>query len=148
MRSALSPDTTTRNAVRTHPTATMATHTIVLIDDDRSWAEATAELLRAAGFDVQAAMDGQEGLELLEQTVPVLVILDVHLPRIGGFGVLHEFRQQCRRVPVLMVSSEDQAGLIAQALAEGASCFLRKPMAPDLLLRAVRRLVRAPAGNG
>ena len=46
---------------------------------------------------------------------------------------------------VLMVSSEDQAGLMAQALADGASSFLRKPVAADLLLRAVRRLVGSSA---
>jgi DNA-binding response OmpR family regulator len=123
----------------------MASEPIILIDDDRAWSEAAVALLRAEGFDVEAADDGQRGLELLERTAPRLVILDVHLPRLGGFDVLRELRGRGQQVPILMVSSEDQAGLMAQALAEGATRFLRKPVAPEILLRAVRRLVGPPA---
>lgn len=121
----------------------MTTHPIVLIDDDPSWAEAAAELLHSAGFQVETALDGQRGLELLEQSSPLLVILDVHLPRLGGLDVLHELRCQGCRAPVLMISGEDQADLMARALAEGASTFLRKPVSAELLLRAVRRLARS-----
>lgn len=123
----------------------MATHPIVLIDDDHTWLQAAVELLRDEGFDVQAAEDGQRGLELLDRSSPVLVILDIHMPRLGGFDVLRELRRRGQRVPILMVSSEDQAGLVAQALADGASSFLRKPVAAELLLRAVRRLIGARA---
>ncbi len=122
----------------------MATHPIVLVDDDRAWLKATGELLRAEGFAVEAAEDGQRGLELLDRSSPVLVILDVYLPRLDGFEVLRELRQRGQQVPILMVSSEDQAGLMAHALAEGASSFLRKPVAAEVLLRAVRRLAGTP----
>jgi two-component system OmpR family response regulator len=120
---------------------------IVLIDDDRAWSQAAVALLRGEGFDVQAAGDGLLGLELLDHSEPVLVILDVHLPRLGGLDVLRELRRRGQRVPVLMVSSEDQAGLMAEALAEGASSFLRKPVAAELLLRAVRRLAGDPTAS-
>jgi DNA-binding response OmpR family regulator len=119
----------------------MATHPIILIDDDCAWSEAVVALLRAEGFDVETAKDGQHGLELLDHCAPVLVILDVHLPRLGGFDLLRELRRRGQQVPILMVSSEDQAGLMAQALDEGASSFLRKPIAADLLVRAVHRLI-------
>ncbi len=128
-----------RNRVRP-----MATHPIVLIDDDRAWLKATGELLRAEGFAVEAAEDGQRGLELLDRSNPVLVILDVYLPRLDGFEVLRELRQRGQQVPILMMSSEDQAGLMTHALAEGASSFLRKPVAAEVLLRAVRRLACTP----
>jgi DNA-binding response OmpR family regulator len=123
----------------------VATHPIILIDDDRTWLQAAVDLLRADGFEVETAEDGQRGLELLDRSSPVLVILDIHMPRLGGFDLLRELRRRGQRVPVLMVSSEDQAGLMAQALADGASSFLRKPVAADLLLRAVRRLVGSSA---
>jgi DNA-binding response OmpR family regulator len=128
-----------RNGVRP-----MATHPIILIDDDRTWLQAAVELLRGEGFDVEAAEDGQRGLELLDRSTPMLVILDIHMPRLGGFDVLRELRRRGQQVPILMLSSEDQAGLVAQALADGASSFLRKPVAADLLLRAVRRLIEPP----
>ncbi len=133
------PSTGTTNGRRI-----MASHPIILIDDDRAWSEAAVALLRAEGFEVAAAGDGQHGLELLDRSAPMLVILDVHLPRLSGFDLLRELRRRGQQVPILMVSSEDQAGLMAQALDEGASGFLRKPIAADLLLRAVRRLVGSP----
>lgn len=123
-------------------------HPIVLIDDDRLWREAMVALLREEGFAIEAAEDGTHGLELLERSDPLLVILDVHLPRLGGMEVLRELRRRGQSVPILMVSSEDQAGLYAQALAEGASGFLRKPIAADLLLRAIRRLTHQPGRDG
>ena len=116
---------------------------IVLIDDDRSWSESAVALLESEGFEVTTAEDGRRGLELLERTAPLLVILDAHMPRLGGLEVLRELRRRDRSVPVLMVSGEDQAALMAQALAEGASSFLRKPVGAELLLRAVRRLAGA-----
>ena len=123
----------------------MATHPIILIDDDRTWSEAVVELLRSEGFDVERVENGRRGLELLESSLPQLVILDVHLPGLSGFGVLRGLRQCRPHVPVLMVSSDDQAGPMAEALTEGASSFLRKPIAPELLLRAIRRLTTTSA---
>jgi DNA-binding response OmpR family regulator len=120
---------------------TMATHPIILIDNDSAWLERVETVLREEGFAVETAEDGQHGLELLDHTAPVLVILNVHLPRLSGFDLLRELRRRGQQVPVLMVSSQDQAGLMAQALAEGASRFLRKPVAAELLLRAVHTLV-------
>ena len=125
----------------------MGTHFILLIDDDRTWSEAVTDLLRAEGFEVETAGDGRCGLELLERTSPDLVILDVHMPRLGGFEVLRELRRH-RQVPILMVSGVEQADIVAKALAEGATCFLHKPVAAELLLRAVRRLLEPPGRGG
>ncbi len=121
----------------------MATHPIILIDNDCTWSEAAVALLSDEGFEVEIAKDGRNGLELLDHSAPVLVILDVHLPRLSGFDLLRELRRRGQQVPVLMVSSEDQAGLMAQALAEGASSFLHKPVPAELLVRAVHGLVGA-----
>jgi DNA-binding response OmpR family regulator len=123
----------------------MAIQPILLIDDERSWSEAIVSLLRMEGFDVLAAENGRRGLELLDCSFPQLVILDVHMAGLSGFEVLRELRQRTPYVPVLMVSSDDQAGPMAEALAEGATSFLRKPIAPELLLRAVRRLTMTSA---
>jgi DNA-binding response OmpR family regulator len=125
----------------------MALQPIVLIDDDRSWSQATADFLRTEGFEVQTAVDGERGLELLDGTVPILVILDAHMPRLGGLEVLRELRQNDVQLPVLMVSGDDRSALINQAMGAGASAFLRKPIAGGLLLRAIRRLTQAAAAG-
>jgi DNA-binding response OmpR family regulator len=153
MTGPLSPSSNDRSPARTacssqHGTQPVATHLIILIDDDRTWLQTAGDLLRAEGFAVETAEDGQRGLELLDRTNPVLVILDTHMPRLSGFDVLRELRRRGQRVPILMVSSEDQASLMAQALNDGASSFLRKPVAADLLLRAVRRLIPSQTPGG
>lgn len=113
--------------------------TIVLIDDNHEWSQEMQIFLGEEGFSVQVADDGSVGLKLLESSDPILVILDVHLPRINGFDLLRQLRQQGRDVPVVMVSADDQAALMTQALIEGACAFLRKPVACELLLKAVLR---------
>jgi two-component system response regulator MprA len=117
----------------------MNSPTIAMIDDDRAWTDVAAAVLHDQGFEVQVAHDGVEALDLLATAQPVLVILDVHLPRMSGLRVLHEFRRHDLHSPVLMVSSDDQASLEGQAMSDGACAFLHKPIPLDLLLHAVRR---------
>ena len=121
----------------------MAVQPIVLIDDDPSWLRPVVELLRLEGFEVETAEDGERGLELLEATQPLMVILDAHLPRLGGLEILREVRQTDTDLPILLVSADDQSALISQAMGAGASGFLRKPVAAGLLLKAIRRLTGA-----
>ncbi len=123
----------------------MSSQPIVLIDDDRNWSVGTAALLRAEGFEVLTASDGEQGLDLVMDSQPCVVILDAHLPRLGGLEVLCELRRSQMSVPILMVSGDDRSALINQAMDEGATGFLRKPVAGPLLLRAIRRCLQ-PAG--
>lgn len=125
----------------------METHPIVVVDDDTGSVEAVAELLRDEGFGVVTAFDGKGGLRLLEHIDPALVILDIHLPDLNGLALLREYRHRNKKVPVLMVSAEDQAGVMAEALAAGASSFLHKPISTATLLSAVRRLVNDAASG-
>lgn len=115
---------------------------IVLIDDNPTWSEAVIDFLGAEGFTVETAESAHQGLELLDRTDPVLVILDVHLPDMSGLSVLREYRRRNKTAPILMVSAEDQSSVMAGALSEGAASFLRKPVSPELLVRAVRQLTR------
>lgn len=126
----------------------MAVLPIVLIAADRSWAQATAELLRTEGFEVDIAEDGERGLELVETSRPLMVILDAHVPKVGGLEILREIRQSDAELPVLITSADDRSALINQAMGAGASGFLRKPVAAGLLLKAVRRLTgKAPTDS-
>lgn len=117
---------------------------IILIDDNHSWSEAVVDFLGAEGFRVETAESGKQGLDLLTSTDPILIILDVELPDMSGLSLLRELRRRENKfVPVLMVSAEDQSSVMANAFEEGATSFLHKPVAPDLLLRAVRELTVA-----
>ena len=126
----------------------MPCQAIVVIDDDRSWVEATADLLRQEGYEVQTAMDGERALQILDSASPGMVIMDVHMPRLCGLDVLRELRNQRSDLPVIMVSADDQSSVMAEAMNQGASLFLRKPVASGLLLRAIRRLLRGRLHGG
>jgi DNA-binding response OmpR family regulator len=134
----------------------MSAGAVLIVDDDVPWSETAAGALREVGFRVLLAHDGDEGAALLEREPLTVVILDVHLPRVSGLELLREFRQRDRLTPVLMVSADDQAAVQDRAMAEGASAFLRKPVAWSLLLRAVQRQAtsgdsrkrRTPTGDG
>jgi DNA-binding response OmpR family regulator len=117
----------------------MTRGTILLVDDDVHWSETVAGVLREAGFDVHLAHDGDRAAALLERETPALVILDVHLPRLSGIQLLRNLRERHPSMPVLMISGDDQAAVQDRALAEGASAFLRKPLALPLLVKAVER---------
>ena len=122
----------------------MAVQQIVLIDDDPSWLRPVVELLRLEGFEVETDEDGERGAaDCFEATQPLMVILDAHLPRLGGLEILREVRQTDTDLPILLVSADDQSALISQAMGAGASGFLRKPVAAGLLLKAIRRLTGA-----
>jgi twitching motility two-component system response regulator PilH len=119
---------------------------IALIDDNAKWVETVSEVLTEAGFEVQAASNQDEALDLLDRARPVLVLLDVHLLRANGLEILREFRRQNRTTPVLVVSADERASVREHAMCHGASGFLQKPLSTAVLLQAVRRLaLRAAA---
>jgi DNA-binding response OmpR family regulator len=123
----------------------MSAGAVLIVDDDVTWSETAAEALREAGFEVYLAHNGDQGSALLEKAPPNVVILDVHLPGLSGLQLLHDFRQQDRLTPVVMVSGDDQAAIQDRAISEGASAFLRKPVSLSILLRAVNRQLKTGA---
>lgn len=116
---------------------------IVLIDDDPAWTQAATTLLHDDGFEVRTAANGEEALEVLAETSPQLVILDLGVPFVGGLDVLQELRRREPRVPVIVVTANEASSAMADAMARGATGFLHKPVAPGLLIRAVRRFASA-----
>lgn len=110
---------------------------MLVIDDDRKIAQAVAVRLRAAGFDVQFASDGEEGLAAVIEQLPDAIVLDIRMPKLDGLGVLAKLREQerTRRIPavVLSASAVDES----KALDAGAFCFLPKPYDPQALLAAI-----------
>lgn len=118
---------------------------VAVIDDNFTWVETVSEVLAEAGFEVQAAGKEEEAVDLLDRLHPVLILLDVHLPWANGLDILREFRARNRTTPVLVVSADERASVREQAMRQGASGFLQKPISAAILLQAVRRLARRSA---
>ncbi len=107
--------------------------TILLADDDRVVLFTLAEGLRAAGYEVLTAQDGERALALCEQEFIDLALLDIRMPGLDGMGLARQLRE-VRAVPFLFLTAYDDPDLVRQAAAAGALGYLVKPLGVAALL--------------
>jgi two-component system chemotaxis response regulator CheY len=119
---------------------------VIIVDDSRSTREALGLVLRDANYSVVEAVDGQDGLSKINgSTDTALVICDVNMPKMNGLDMVETLRRQPGAVPpILMLTTEVQADLVARAKSAGVKGWIVKPFKPDLLLLTVQKLVGAP----
>lgn len=124
---------------------------IVVMDDDASTRVLVTAVLRKEGYDVLAANDGAQGLALIREHKPDLVVSDVQMPVLDGFGVLEAVRadQAITTTPIILLTSLQDRAHMRQGMTTGADDYLTKPFAPQELRDAVNsqlsKLVRAEA---
>jgi CheY-like chemotaxis protein len=111
---------------------------ILIVDDDPTILTTLAEFLELEGYPVATASDGCEALQEVAQTEPSLVLLDMRMPVLDGWGFVEKLREQGRSLPILVMTAAQDARQWAQEV--GASGYVAKPF--DLLdvLSAVERL--------
>jgi two-component system chemotaxis response regulator CheY len=116
--------------------------TILTVDDSATIRRMLECTLAGAGYTVVQADDGEAGLEVLSRQTPDVIITDINMPRLDGFGFLERVREQAqfRRTPVLMLTTESDAERRARARALGATGWIVKPFDPRKLLDAIRRV--------
>ncbi|MBX3155937.1 MAG: response regulator [Deltaproteobacteria bacterium] len=120
---------------------------ILVIDDSPTVRQQVSAALAKGGYGIVEAVDGQDALEKLEPGI-ALIICDVNMPRLGGIETLEKLRAdpQWTAIPVVMLTTEGQPGLIERAKKLGAKGWIVKPFKPDLLASAVNRLTSPPKG--
>lgn len=127
----------------------MALATILVVDDDPKNLKIIGAYLKAAGYDVEFAHDGEEALEKIRDFPPDLVILDVFMPAMSGLELSDALKSDPRTVgiPILAMSSyhEYAAGAPRRDLA--ADDFLKKPVRMDQLLEMVGKMLNRPGGG-
>ncbi len=118
------------------------TKTVLTIDDSRTMREMLNLALAQAGYRVIQAVDGVEGLEVLEAEGADVVITDINMPRMDGFGVIEGVRANPshRATPILVLTTESDAVKKERARKAGATGWIVKPFNPDKLIDAVRRV--------
>lgn len=115
---------------------------VLVVDDNPSIRTLVAELLELAGYAVATAADGLEALRAVERARPALVILDMHMPGLDGWGFARELRARGLELPMLVVTSAPDARRWADEI--GAVGCLPKPFEIVALISLVGRLCGAP----
>jgi heavy metal response regulator len=114
----------------------------LIIDDDRAIADFIARGLREAGFAVDVAGNGNDGLDAALTQEPDVAIVDLMLPGRDGLSVIDELRRQGRATPVLILSAKRSVDDRVRGLQAGGDDYLTKPFAFAELLARVQALVR------
>ncbi len=124
--------------------------TILVVDDDIELSEGLRVVLEKQGHRVLQARDGQQGKQLIYQHKPDLVILDMMMPRMGGYPVLEHFRGKADAPPIIMITANEGSRHKAYAEYLGVVDYIRKPFAMERLLEAVQRGLsgKGPADEG
>ena len=117
---------------------------ILLVDDEPDLVQLVSLRLQAAGYEVAAAYDGQEGLDQVKQYQPHLVILDLMLPKMDGYKVcrLLKFDERYKTIPVLIFTARAQVEDIKLAMDCGADAYLTKPFEASILLEKLKELLQ------
>jgi len=115
---------------------------VLLVDDDPSILESLGPFLSRTGFEVLLASDGLEALERIAMDPPVLIVLDVLMPRLDGRELLRRLRREGNWTPVLLLTQVGESVERALALEEGADDYLNKPFDPHELVARMRAILR------
>lgn len=120
---------------------------VLLVEDDRGVRESLARALRYEGYEVEAAPDGIEAMQLLDQHPPDVIVLDVMMPVMDGLEVCRRIRARGDETPILMLTARHEVNDRVAGLDAGADDYLVKPFALDELLARLRALLRRHDGS-
>jgi len=110
---------------------------IAIVDDEESIRRALSRLLRASGLENRTFPSGIDFLESLNESHFDCVVLDIHMPRLGGFEVQASLARANARIPVIVITGRDSDETREQVMAAGAVAYLRKPIEDRVLLSAL-----------
>ena len=117
------------------------TKTILIVDDDQELSDGLRVVLEKQGHRVVQARDGQQGKQMVYQQRPDLVILDMMMPRMGGYPVLEHFRGKADAPPIIMITANEGSRHKAYAEYLGVIDYIRKPFAMERLLETVHKVM-------
>ena len=115
---------------------------VLAIDDSRTIRNLLRVSLENAGFEFHSAEDGLEGVEVFPEVDPDVVITDINMPRMDGFGVIDTLRSgpEKTNVPILVLTTESSNELKARARDAGATGWIVKPFDDTSLVSVLKRL--------
>jgi DNA-binding response OmpR family regulator len=118
--------------------------TILVVDDDRELVDALRSMLERQGFRVIQAHDGHQAKQAVYNQRPDLMILDMMMPRMGGYPVLEHFKDKSDAPPIIMITANEGSRHKVYAEYLGVIDYIRKPFAMERLLETVQKALGAP----
>lgn len=112
---------------------------VLLVDDERDFADLLAERLQARGFQVRTAYDGEEALRLAAEHELDVAVLDVNMPGLDGLAVLRELKKRKPQAEALMLTGQRDLATAIQGMKLGATDYLVKPVPIEKLVEAILR---------
>ncbi|MDP3184222.1 MAG: response regulator transcription factor [Anaerolineales bacterium] len=114
---------------------------VLAIDDDPAMTELLTLLLKTRGFEVFTANTSEDGIRMIREIMPDVVILDLMMPSVDGWQVCAQVRE-FSSTPILILSALDSPGMVASALDAGADDYLIKPVPSSVLIAHLHNLTR------
>jgi two-component system OmpR family response regulator len=124
------------------PTRSVPEARLLVVDDEPNIRELLSASLRYAGFEVATAADGQQALDVAATFRPDLLVLDVMMPGLDGFGVVRRLRESGRHTPVVFLTARDAAEDKVSGLTLGGDDYVTKPFSLDEVLARIRAVLR------
>ncbi len=117
---------------------------ILVVDDSQTARNYHRGVLQGAGFSINTAVDGADGLEKLLQNQMDIILTDINMTRMDGYEFIRRVRQQegYESIPIVIVSTNRRTEDKREGYTAGANLYLTKPCSPELLIESVRMLMR------
>lgn len=116
--------------------------TILIVDDSQTTRSYVKELLQKTGYNVIEAENGIKALLAINRNLPDAMMLDLLMPEMDGFEVLETLQQQNITFPIIVVTADVQDEVHKECLELGAAAFLNKPVAEDVLLETLKKIIQ------
>ena len=120
---------------------------ILIVEDDNNIADLLRLYLEKEGYQATIAADGTQGIDLYRKLRPDLVLLDVMMPGVDGWGVLRAIRQDSQ-TPVIMLTAKGETTEKVSGLKQGADDYITKPFEMKEVLARIEAVLRRAAGDG
>lgn len=120
------------------------TYKVLLVDDEDQFRRVVTDLLEREGFEIIEAKDGAEAMEKVDRHAPDIIVLDLNLPGLDGYGVLSGLRSRPRTadIPVLVLTAKGDEDNEVRVFEMGADDFLTKPFRARALAARMRAIMR------
>jgi DNA-binding response OmpR family regulator len=122
---------------------------VLVVDDEPDLVRVLEFGLKASGYTVEVASDGQEGLKKAREIKPDVILLDLMLPKLDGYKVcrLLKFDDRFKHIPIIILSARTQEGDQTLALEMGANRFVTKPYDFSEILGYIETLLKSPSAR-